>query len=259
MNASLTLRELSTSRKAFTLVELLTTLTVITLLASLLFSTLSASTARSRRVACINGIKQLTTATLLYASDDSRQSLSAKEAAEDQDLSWLFSYATSRQTFVCPSTRNTVRANKGVSTITMQTGLQDLIDLAHSKASNGKSYQGMGFTGVGVDVTETIPVFGGQRTLNGIRKTLVNINTYQHYHDSFGLKGVVPGASQIWIIVDNQSLGEPYYPDKLDNHGSDGANVGFCDGHVTWVTRQSYLRSYELSQDEGRTAEPLTW
>ena len=149
--------------------------------------------------------------------------------------------------------------NISVSPITQQTGLQDLIDLAYSKTSIGKSYQGIGFTGVAVDVTETIPVFGGTKEINGIRKTLNNINTYKHYHDSFGLKGIVPGASQLWIIADNQSLGELYYPDHMDNHGSDGVNIGFCDGHVAWIDRQHYITSYEISQDEGRTTRQLTW
>jgi prepilin-type processing-associated H-X9-DG protein len=88
---------------------------------------------------------------------------------------------------------------------------------------------------------------------------LNNIGTYQHYHDSFGLKGIIPGASQLWIIADNQITGELYYPDQLDNHKSDGANVGFCDGHVAWISRQRYVQEYEISQDEGRTSRQMTF
>jgi prepilin-type processing-associated H-X9-DG protein len=43
------------------------------------------------------------------------------------------------------------------------------------------------------------------------------------------------------------------YPDKSDNHGADGGNANFCDGHVEWAKEKGkrYIVLRELSQDEG--------
>ncbi len=68
------------------------------------------------------------------------------------------------------------------------------------------------------------------------------------------------GPSQTWLQVDSDKLLAGYpgaindYPDPGDNHGAEGANANFADGHAEWVTvkgkRYLYLR--ELSQDIGR-------
>ncbi|MEI9962460.1 MAG: hypothetical protein WDM76_15455 [Limisphaerales bacterium] len=72
--------------------------------------------------------------------------------------------------------------------------------------------------------------------------------------------GFVAGPSQTWLQVDSDKLLAGYpgaindYPDPGDNHGAEGANANFADGHAEWVTvkgkRYLYLR--ELSQDIGR-------
>jgi|GEM_PF-4441302 len=38
--------------------------------------------------------------------------------------------------------------------------------------------------------------------------------------------------------------------DPGDNHGSDGANVAFCDGRVSWVSQKDFLRSWYRGTDE---------
>jgi prepilin-type processing-associated H-X9-DG protein len=63
----------------------------------------------------------------------------------------------------------------------------------------------------------------------------------------------------MWIMVDNQLLGVPYYPDASDNHNEGGTNVGFCDGRVQWVKRSKVVVNYERSEDEGRTGISIPW
>ena len=47
------------------------------------------------------------------------------------------------------------------------------------------------------------------------------------------------------------------YPDWIDNHGSDGGNVLFCDGHASWVRQMDYQKTWAVGADE--TASTVNW
>jgi len=101
-------------------------------------------------------------------------------------------------------------------------------------------------------------VFGWFRGTNPKQhKTVSTILNYVHKKNAFGLKGVAPGPVNAWLFLDqdepNKDGGKENYPDSTDNHGSDGGNVAFCDGHAEWVPQSQYVYKYELSEDENRT------
>ncbi len=63
--------------------------------------------------------------------------------------------------------------------------------------------------------------------------------------------------STVWLIYDADDgvASDPTrpnedYPDKGDNHGKDGGNVVFGDGHAAFVPRSEYIRSFILGTDE---------
>ena len=60
--------------RAFTLIELLTVVAIIAILAALLLGSLAGSKERAKRIACLSNMRQLNTAVLMYA-DDNRENL----------------------------------------------------------------------------------------------------------------------------------------------------------------------------------------
>lgn len=250
------------NKQAFTLIELLTVIAVISLLCAMLFPVLNHAKQRARIVSCANNVKQLALASLLYAQDDAQGSLSGRVEAADQSLNYLFNgYATIRKTFVCPNTKNNVSTNRARNKYSLEAGLADLLSFAASATSpNGMSYMSHAFIGHDTPYTMQVRIGTTLKTLPYLRKTVANIQNYVKWHDSFGLKGITPGPSRHWLIVDSYWAGSTRgYLDNADNHGEKGLNVSFADGHVQWVPRKDFIYLYELDSDEGRTGIPLTY
>ena len=65
------------SQRAFTLIELLTVVAIIAVLAAMLLPALSRAKNTARRTQCLNNLKQMITGSLLYADDNSSGSFTA--------------------------------------------------------------------------------------------------------------------------------------------------------------------------------------
>ena len=88
------------------------------------------------------------------------------------------------------------------------------------------------------------------------RKTDRTVLNWVHKGRAFDLRGQVVGPTDIYLIFDGDGQGpgaQNNYPDENDNHGAAGTNFQMCDGSAKWVTKEKYLYTYELSQDENRS------
>lgn len=239
---------------AFTLIELLVVIAIIAILAAMLLPTLAGAKEKSKRTVCRSNLKQMGLGSMMYAADNSGGWLSGTPTDGSDDLTWLFpdyiSGALARSVFVCPSTDNFISTNRGPN-YTGRMVLFDLTRQAEYKRALSSRSADADLRGVSYEIN----AFMNWTT----RKTERTVSRWVHQHNTFGLRGMVFGPSDIYLMFDGDRKGpgaRNNYPDRNDNHGAHGVNMQMCDGSVKWVKGgRHYLLAYEISQDEGRAEQ----
>lgn len=201
----------------FTLIELLTVIAIIGILAAILIPVTGQVRERARRSVCQSNIRQQVLAFLVYAEEHDDESYWEMDpadpvGADNAPASIYPDYVDDVNLFICPSTRNVIR----LDIVDRRAGtLVDLTeDAAHREDdSGGHSYEYFGAFQRGDSH------FGG----NGLIKTPYTVH---------------PLESRVVLIVDGDDHGINNCPTGMDNHGTDGWNWAFADGHAEWVTRE---------------------
>jgi prepilin-type processing-associated H-X9-DG protein len=160
--------------------------------------------------------------------------------------------------------------------------IPDLQHIAEDDALIGLVYQPAAKLGRGTSYEVSGFLNGNNSTAAGynVRKTQNSILSYQYQNNcTYSIQtakggpststvihviGTPPSFTTMFLLYDGddpvtygQYTSNDNYPDSIDNHGSFGGNMLFCDAHASWVRQADYPRTWAVGSDE--TAYSVVW
>jgi len=243
-------------RPGFTLIEVLVVVAIIALLVSILLPSLGRAREQARRTQCATNDRQINLACIMQAEDNPKKIYISADSTGDDSLNHLYpKYIKQVKIALCPSTRNIIREDK--RSYDAYYGRVIIDDLDHSADNaaddrGGHSYEVWGW----YDGPSIYP-----------DRTKIDGKSAGTKGQQLGWPADRPGFTSDTggdVIKKHRTVKQPIYtllaldsdqaigpddpnnnfPDKGNNHGTEGLNICFLDGHVEFVRPRQVVRTY---------------
>lgn len=246
-------------RQAFTLIEILVVVAIIALLIAILIPSLQGAREQARRGVCSQNIRQMNMACIQYAdSDRGGNYMFNRDPAHysngtDSLLHIIPRYLKDPRVAICPSTQNIIHdspADKvvppprdGVESLSRFQEDLDENALEAADSGGGHSYEVWGFFDGPRRYPDNTLIDGKNVRIKKndgtyidppIRHLIKTHRTVKRPHETI-------------LLIDGDDVGLGNAPDKRNNHGEVGLNIGFLDGHVIFAKPKQLAHIYTSS------------
>ena len=221
-------------RIGFTLIELLVVIAIIGILAAMLLPALNKARATAKKASCLNNVKQITLACIMYANDN------------DEQLPIGITYGWESQ-----SSRYVINADGSAVT----NFYQDVIapQIANIQGNIAQVFK--------CPAARTLPSLYGSDLLTLTNATDYRYNCYESCHDPgpFNTPATGHPPGRRLSAVANPSAAVlladvvfPNWPASIFPH--DGINCGYVDGHAEWVSTPNYFAQINTGPNDSMVA-----
>jgi hypothetical protein len=216
-------------RRGFSLAELMASVAVLMVLATVLGALGAGVMSHTRKTGCLNHIRNQLTGLLAYSADHGKRYYwPAANSWDDRAPALLYpDYVSSLEIFICPATKNRIRQD----VIDAKTGKP--VDL-NNNAADGRDARG----------GHSYEYFGYYRIPpNQMRLEWIGDKFHARKRPGHPYRS----EHQTVLILDGDDSGINNFPAEENNHGAAGWHWGFADGHVRWISTRETLREFARS------------